>query len=706
MKRRILALLLSLAMILPMTALKLPANAETTEYVDGDYTYTVLDNEAILIAMDSFFSLYNNQTVPDSLGGYPVVAIASNAYENFQMESVVIPDGVRRIEGSAFLNCFNLSEITIPQSVSIIDPDAFRGCNNFTIISSSGSYAESYALSMGFSFADCNSAEVRIKDFVESYGVPLYNKLNSFNGTVTAENIDDIIFLSFYFSELNKESYTKAEIEEIVQKHFVVNSFDLSLSSFYDAENDSYTPAHEGRLGGAAVYEPSITQNGSIYDVTIPYILAGEDEITGNLYLALTEDLKIVRFCVEHTFDKETDSVCAKCGYNKEIAPSYDFYGTTGDCTWSLDGTTLTISGNGAMGDYTYSSPAPWGDWITKVVIEDGVTTIGDYVFYYCDKLISVTIPDSVTTIGNYAFAYCTSLTSITIPDSITTIRDYAFSGCHSLSNVTIPNSVTSIGEDAFSYCGNITSVTIGNGVTSIDESTFQGCKSLTSVTIPDGVITIGNYAFQGCGSLESITIPDSVTNIGTHSFQDCNSLTEIIIPSNVSSIGWKSFDGCRRLTTITIPNNITVIEEDTFRDCSNLTDVWYEGTSILNISIAKGSGNDDLISATWHYIDSDCDTVCNECGATRVASVAHVFDNEDDTECNVCGAPKYTPGDLDGKEGVTDADAIYLLYHTFLPDLYPVDQPVDYNGDTFVTDKDAVYLLYHTFLPDLYPIN
>ena len=65
-----------------------------------------------------------------------------------------------------------------------------------------------------------------------------------------------------------------------------------------------------------------------------------------------------------------------------------------------------------------------------------------------------------------------------------------------------------------------------------------------------------------------------------------------------------------------------------------------------------------------------------------------------------------YTPGDIDGILGVTDADAVYLLYHTFLSDIYPVNQDCDFNGDGEVNDKDAVYLLYHTFLPDLYPIN
>ncbi len=66
----------------------------------------------------------------------------------------------------------------------------------------------------------------------------------------------------------------------------------------------------------------------------------------------------------------------------------------------------------------------------------------------------------------------------------------------------------------------------------------------------------------------------------------------------------------------------------------------------------------------------------------------------------------KYVVGDIDGVEGVTDRDAVHLLYYTFLPNLYPVNQDCDFNGDNEVNDKDAIYLLYYTFLPDLYPID
>ena len=174
--------------------------------------------------------------------------------------------------------------------------------------------------------------------------------------------------------------------------------------------------------------------------------------------------------------------------------------GTTGDCTWTLNGTELTISGDGAMEDYNIYSDTftlPWGYEITKVIISDGVNHIGNYAFFSCTELTSVTIPDSVTSIGGSAFFYCSGLTSVTIPDSVTSsIGDFAFECCLDLTSVTIGNSVTSIGEYAFARCPKLTGVTIPDSVTSIGVKAFYNCEGLTSVTIPETVTSIGDFAF------------------------------------------------------------------------------------------------------------------------------------------------------------------------------------------------------------------
>lgn len=105
------------------------------------------------------------------------------------------------------------------------------------------------------------------------------------------------------------------------------------------------------------------------------------------------------------------------------------------------------------------------------------------------------------------------------------------------------------------------------------------------------------------------------------------------------------------------------------------------------------------------HTYDTICDAHCNECNAERKPS--HVYDNSDDLFCNACGyeRPPYTPGDLDGDDVVTDADAVHLLFYTFFPEDYALNQDCDFDGDGTVNDADAVYLLFYTFFPEDYPV-
>ena len=155
--------------------------------------------------------------------------------------------------------------------------------------------------------------------------------------------------------------------------------------------------------------------------------------------------------------------------------------------TWTLtaDGT-LTISGEGAMKDYNSDdnpSPVYNNSDVKKIVIEDGVTSIGNFAFHSCSSLPSITIPDSVTSIGNFAFESCNSLSSITLSNNITSIGDFAFHGCP-LTSITLPDSVTSIGYAAFHSCSNLKSITIPDSVTSIESAVFYNCTSLKTISL------------------------------------------------------------------------------------------------------------------------------------------------------------------------------------------------------------------------------
>ena len=300
-------------------------------------------------------------------------------------------------------------------------------------------------------------------------------------------------------------------------------------------------------------------------------------------------------------------------GTTEDVIDSGNCGANGSNVTWKLtsDGT-LTISGTGKMYDYMhwYSLRSQ----VKSVIIEDGVTTIGDCAFDCWDALTSVTLPDSVTTIGNQAFDDCTSLTSITIPSSVTSIENYAFGGCVSLTSVTIPSSVTKIGNYAFAGSDAAVNVASGNKNYSSENGVLYNkqktvllyggpCKG--TFKIPNGVTSIDEGAFESCERLVGITIPKSVTHIGQYAFAGCWRLRDITLPSSMTEIEEGVFSDCESLASITIPKSVTNIVGYAFYACDNLTDVYYTGTAADWAKITIKGGNEDLTNATLHCAKS-----------------------------------------------------------------------------------------------------
>ncbi|MBR3106471.1 MAG: leucine-rich repeat protein [Clostridia bacterium] len=209
-------------------------------------------------------------------------------------------------------------------------------------------------------------------------------------------------------------------------------------------------------------------------------------------------------------------------------APTSGYCGGEGNgtnLTWELTNNTLTISGTGAMANYeSADNIAPWGYCysisVDAIVVEEGVTSIGDYAFSGQGNVASVSLPSTVTTIGDNSFANCGSLESIDLPDDLTAIGDSAFYEC-SITEIVIPDGVTEIGEYTFYYCDCLESVALPAHLNSIGDGAFALCGELSSIALPSTLTSIGEEAFSACGSLHSVVIPASVTSIGSGAF-DC----------------------------------------------------------------------------------------------------------------------------------------------------------------------------------------
>ncbi len=195
--------------------------------------------------------------------------------------------------------------------------------------------------------------------------------------------------------------------------------------------------------------------------------------------------------------------------------------------TWTLDNNgVFTISGVGEMKNYSadlYSGcDSPWTlirDNIHTVVIDDEVTSIGDYAFYFCDSITTVTIPDSVTSIGKAAFLGCNKLASVDLPKSLVYLRENTFRQCDSLTSVIIPDGVTHIEALAFGHCSGLIDISIPQSVRFIGDSALYNCNSLSSISIPSGVTYIGDSCFAGCSSLTSVTFVGDMPTLFEYSF-------------------------------------------------------------------------------------------------------------------------------------------------------------------------------------------
>ena len=244
--------------------------------------------------------------------------------------------------------------------------------------------------------------------------------------------------------------------------------------------------------------------------------------------------------------------------------------GAQGDnLTWTLTSdSVLTISGSGNMMDYVFFSDfAPWfsrESAIRTIVIENGVTSIGNAAFGHLSRLNSATIPNSVTSIGDLAFAHSRRLNSVVIPESVTAIGNFAFGGCRALTSIEV--------DIDNQYFSSENGVLFDKSKTTLIQ--YPPSKSDTIYFIPNGVTTIGNEAFFQSRNLTSVIIPESVTNIGNSAFSGCSGLTSIIIPNSVVTIGSQAFFGCSGLVSATIGNGVASIGERAFANCRNLISI------------------------------------------------------------------------------------------------------------------------------------
>jgi len=553
-------------------------------------------------------------------------------YECSALKEINLPAELKNIRDSAFSGCANLVEIIIPDKVTNIGASAFGGCKALSkiimpdTVTKIGSSAfsccymlkqfkvpESVDTVQDYTFSGCSKlASVILPENLVTIGKAAFQDCSALENMIIPESVTDIGNLAFSGCE-NIESVTlPSQISKISEAVF---SGCKSLKEIQIP--DSIT-----------VIEGNAFQNcNSLLEITIPESVVeigntafqncavlncinfkgDAPKIGTNAFVGVTADCYYPADNTTYTLEittqdwggnltwtyegkKEDDDKC-KCGEN---------------LTWNLteDGK-LVISGAGRMFDYSIDEYkyAPWYEErsnITSIEIDDNVTYIGNYAFYFCNKITdektklpekleeigegafknckikSVDLPSMLKSVGKEAFAW-SGLIRVSLPSSLQCLSERMFAESHYLNEVTFSKGLREIGKESFYCCFGLNSVDIPEGVTSVADKAFAwcgayktfgtsySCYNFKKVTLPSTLKTIGAGAFSNCQILQFVNIPENITEIQDSTFEYCYELSSIIIPKGIKKIGNRAFVHNKALKVITFSWNAPQISGNTF---------------------------------------------------------------------------------------------------------------------------------------------
>ena len=546
----------------------------------GDYSFEHVDNMSKLELPDSIVKIGNCtfgyikslDTIKLNQG---LKKIGYLAFAYTAINNVELPNSVSELGESVFEGCKNLTQVTGFENVTVIPDSLFANCPiknyNFENVTEIGEFAfwNSEISELNFSnklktiklqaFLKCNNLkQVTIPDSV----------INMNSAFRECENLQQIS-LSNNLSEINSYAFYKCQ-------SLIEITISQNIKKIYDGAF-----ADCSRLKKVTFCGNTECDSGDPFEECV-----GLEEIVG--------------------YD---DSYAEKYANNKGI--SFTSLGAKtiqikiGDTvTANVTGDTMTIMGNGKTYDY-FDLWDGINSSIKYITIDDGVTYLGDSLFYDFNILENIKLPESLEQIGEYTFKNCTSLTNLILPDSITEIAGEAFSNCVSLGKVTLPKNLTLLGNGVFENCN--AEIIFPASLKCIP---IMGDNAVTKVNIPEGVKIIGEDAFWACSNLKEITLPSTITNIERSAFFN-TPITEFVYPQNIDNIPANAFYGTK-LKEFSVPDNVTEIDDCAFYDCTDLKKitipefVTYIGNDVFkNCRNLVIYGKRDSVAERYAYINN-----------------------------------------------------------------------------------------------------
>ena len=492
-----------------------------------------------------------NVVIPSTYAGSPVVGISEGAFIEINfIESVVIPNSVKKIYDVAFGGCTSLKKVVIPDSVIYLQGRVFEGCTSLESVQ----IGKNVSTMSGWAFEGCTNLTSLS---VDSGNATYYSRNNAIierstktlvAGCVSTNIPEDVTAIGEHaFAGRNISKITIPKSVKLIESY-----------AFYDCSKltSIIIPQNVNQIVGdpfghcSSLTSITVDQNNKTYS-SFDGLLYNKNQTELILVPAGKKTVTLPDSVSFAMFDSFANSLFDSCENLTDIiiGSNHPQYTSVKGVVYNKDCTELLYCPKGK----------------TSVSIQNGVKTIGESAFKRCNKLTSIAIPKSVTTIGESAFRRCNKLTSIAIPKSVTTIEDDAFYDCDNLKKVTLEEGLKRIGSYAFAYC-----------------------EKLSSISFPDSITSIGDHAFYECEGLKTVKLGKGLTALSNGTFEYCTGLTSVTIQEGVKTISVWSFLGCKNLKTVTLPASLEVLGERSFAFCDNLKTINYKGTKAQWESVRK----------------------------------------------------------------------------------------------------------------------
>lgn len=629
------------------------------------FAYSVDDKEAHLIRWIGDASI-KRAVIPATIEGKTVISVKPGLFESDSwvgveghVEEIVISEGVKRIEASAFFghSLQNLTKLVLPASIEYISPDVFT--------EKDGQYRDLYLNRKTVYVAPAGSyAEKFLKDYKpDHYDVKVLMVVND-DSTEAADEL---------------KSLAAFEVEPSD------NGFVAKFRSYMGDDFKVTTVKVPGLINGQPV---------DIFDLSgIPNIVK-KLVIPASVKSLLNMESSVFFYSSGHGLD------------SVDVDPENTFYSSDGKSIFSKDKKTLlrfmsykskeyTIpEGTEIIGRFAFSESKN----LKKLILPKSIKKIDSHAFYDCEKLEDIIGMEYVTEVGEKIFAGdgWSSGGSIPYERKIPVlISGSSLLRYNELSEkvIRVPDGITKICESAFGWTNEndcVEEIILPTSVQIIERAAFCGRKELKKINIPDGVKEICGSTFAYCEKLESLYIPASVEKIDISAFPKyqeggrfsterpcaikaievdpanknyCSvngmllskdrtellfipngvqgsgfeipagvkavndslasnnmTITELALPDSLTQIGKHAFSGCSNLCKLILPDGLKTIGEGAFSDCTSLDKVCFpEG--LEEIGEYAFSGCTGLKAVAWpENLKSIGDMAFNECAFEEVA--------------------------------------------------------------------------------------